>query len=77
MNEVQRILDQYDRVMNGAAWHGDAIWQILDGISAARGCRAAHRQRAQHLGNRRAHGVLGGRGCEAAGRVARRTRGGR
>ena len=34
MIEVQRILDQYDRVMNGAAWHGDAIWQILGGISA-------------------------------------------
>ncbi|MGA3055533.1 MAG: DinB family protein [Candidatus Korobacteraceae bacterium] len=34
MTEVQRILDQYDRVMHGAAWHGDPIWQILDGISA-------------------------------------------
>ena len=33
MTEVQRILDQYDRVMKGAAWHGDAIWPILDGIS--------------------------------------------
>jgi uncharacterized damage-inducible protein DinB len=36
MTEVQRILDQYDRAMRGAAWHGDAIWQILDGISAER-----------------------------------------
>jgi uncharacterized damage-inducible protein DinB len=34
MTEVQRILDQYDRVMHGSAWHGDAIWRILDGISA-------------------------------------------
>jgi uncharacterized damage-inducible protein DinB len=34
MTEVRRILDQYDRVMNGDAWHGDPIWQILDGISA-------------------------------------------
>ncbi len=34
MPEVQRILDQYDRVMHGLAWHGDAIWKILDGISA-------------------------------------------
>jgi uncharacterized damage-inducible protein DinB len=34
MTEVQRILDHYDRVMNGDAWHGDAIWQILDGVPA-------------------------------------------
>ena len=34
MTEVQRILDQYDRVMRGDAWHGDAIWQILDRIPA-------------------------------------------
>ena len=34
MTEVRRILNQYDRVMNGDAWHGDPIWQILDGISA-------------------------------------------
>jgi uncharacterized damage-inducible protein DinB len=37
MTEVQRIVAQYDRVMNGgAAWHGDPIWQVLDGISAQR-----------------------------------------
>jgi uncharacterized damage-inducible protein DinB len=36
MNQVQRILEHYDRVMHGSAWHGDAIWQILDGISAER-----------------------------------------
>jgi uncharacterized damage-inducible protein DinB len=36
MTEVRRILDQYDRVTNGAAWHGDPIWQILDGISVER-----------------------------------------
>ncbi len=36
MTEVQRILEQYERVMNGAAWHGDAIWQILGSISADR-----------------------------------------
>jgi uncharacterized damage-inducible protein DinB len=36
MTERQRILDQYDRALHGAAWHGDAIWQILDGISAER-----------------------------------------
>ncbi|MGB7556788.1 MAG: DinB family protein [Candidatus Korobacteraceae bacterium] len=34
MTEVQRILDQYDRVMHGSPWHGDAIWKILDSISA-------------------------------------------
>lgn len=34
MSEVQRILDHYDAVLNGEPWHGDPIWQILDGISA-------------------------------------------
>ena|SRR5579862_7972298 len=35
MNPVDRILKQYDSVMSGTPWHGDAIWQILDGISPA------------------------------------------
>jgi len=34
MTETERILDQYDGVMHGNAWHGDPIWQILGGISA-------------------------------------------
>jgi len=34
MTEVERILDQYDRAMQGDAWHGDPVWNILDGISA-------------------------------------------
>jgi uncharacterized damage-inducible protein DinB len=39
MTEIERILEQYDRVLHGDAWHGDPIWQILDSISA--GCAAA------------------------------------
>ena len=34
MSEVERILQHYDGVLNGNAWHGDPVWQILDGISA-------------------------------------------
>ncbi len=34
MNEVDRILDQYDRAMNGDAWHGDPVWKILEGVTA-------------------------------------------
>jgi hypothetical protein len=34
MNEADRIVDQYDRVINGDAWHGDPVWKILDGITA-------------------------------------------
>ena len=34
MSEVDRILDQYDRAMDGDAWHGDPVWKILDSISA-------------------------------------------
>jgi hypothetical protein len=34
MSEVDRILVHYDEVLRGAAWHGDSMWQILEGISA-------------------------------------------
>ncbi len=34
MTDIERLLNQYDRVMHGNAWHGDAIWQILDAVSA-------------------------------------------
>ena len=34
MAEVDRIVDQYERAMNGEAWHGDPVWKILDGVSA-------------------------------------------
>ena len=34
MSDVERILKHYDGVLNGNAWHGDPVWQILDGISA-------------------------------------------
>ena len=39
MTEMERILDQYDRVMNGAAWHGDPVWKLLAGISAKTAAR--------------------------------------
>ena len=34
MSAIQRVLNHYDGVLNGEPWHGDAIWQVLDGISA-------------------------------------------
>jgi uncharacterized damage-inducible protein DinB len=34
MSAVTRILDHYDAVLNGAPWHGDPVWQILEGIPA-------------------------------------------
>ena len=41
MTEVERIVQEYDRVMDGSsAWHGDPVWIILDSVSAE--C-AAHR----------------------------------
>jgi uncharacterized damage-inducible protein DinB len=40
MTETERLLRQYDIVLRGDAWHGDAIWQILGNISPE--C-AAHR----------------------------------
>jgi uncharacterized damage-inducible protein DinB len=41
MSEIERILDQYDRGMNGKAWHGDPVWKILDGVSAEQAARRA------------------------------------
>jgi uncharacterized damage-inducible protein DinB len=40
MTEIERIVDQYDRVMNGAAWHGDPVWKLLDGVSAETAARS-------------------------------------
>jgi uncharacterized damage-inducible protein DinB len=34
MSELKRILNHYDGVLNGDAWHGDAIWKILEAIPA-------------------------------------------
>lgn len=46
MSDVERIRKHYDGVLNGNAWHGDPVWQILDSISAqqaaARPLPAAH-----------------------------------
>ena len=34
MTATNVILKHYDRVLSGDAWHGDPVWQILDGIPA-------------------------------------------
>ncbi len=39
MNEIERILEQYDRAMTGNAWHGDPVWKVLEGISAEQAAR--------------------------------------
>jgi uncharacterized damage-inducible protein DinB len=44
MTEVERMLDQYDRALNGNAWHGDPVWKILDGISAKQAGRGVETQ---------------------------------
>ncbi|HLI63300.1 MAG TPA: DinB family protein [Terriglobales bacterium] len=33
MSEIQRVLDHYDGVLRGEAWHGDPVWEVLAGIS--------------------------------------------
>ena len=73
MSEINRILDHYDDVLNGEPWHGDPIWQILDGISGRNCCGPALGGRSHHLGDRDAHDVLGRRGDAAARRQARRA----
>jgi hypothetical protein len=34
MNTLEHIADQVARTYNGAAWHGDSITRILDGVDA-------------------------------------------
>ena len=41
MTEVERILDQHDRAMNGDAWHGDPVWKILEAITVEQAARRA------------------------------------
>jgi uncharacterized damage-inducible protein DinB len=40
MTEVQRILDQLNRAFAGEAWHGPAVAEVLDGVTAEQA--AAH-----------------------------------
>jgi uncharacterized damage-inducible protein DinB len=40
MSEAARIADQLRRAFRGDAWHGDSVFEILDGVTAAQA--AAH-----------------------------------
>jgi len=46
MSEINRILKHYDDVLSGDAWHGDAVWDVLENVSgttaAARPVKGAH-----------------------------------
>jgi uncharacterized damage-inducible protein DinB len=33
MTDIERIVDRYDRAMEGDAWHGDPVWKVLAGVS--------------------------------------------
>src|SRR5260370_40634054 len=35
MSEATRIADQLRRAFDGEAWHGDSVFEILDGVTAA------------------------------------------
>jgi uncharacterized damage-inducible protein DinB len=35
MSEATRIADQLGRAFNGEAWHGDSLFEILNGVTAA------------------------------------------
>ncbi|HKM85941.1 MAG TPA: DinB family protein [Terriglobales bacterium] len=36
MSEAARIADQLRRAFDGVAWHGDSVFEILEGVTAAR-----------------------------------------
>jgi uncharacterized damage-inducible protein DinB len=40
MSEAARVADQLRRAFRGDAWHGDSVFEILDGVTAAQA--AAH-----------------------------------
>ncbi len=46
MSETARIADQLRRAFEGEAWHGDSLYEVLDGISAeqadSRPIKSAH-----------------------------------
>src|SRR5271163_2621053 len=37
MSETARIADQLRRAFDGNAWHGDSLFEILEGVTAAQG----------------------------------------
>jgi uncharacterized damage-inducible protein DinB len=42
MSEAARIADQLRRAFGGEAWHGDSLFEILEGVTAARPIARAH-----------------------------------
>src|SRR5208282_5159451 len=42
MSEAARIADQLRRAFDGVAWHGDSVFEILEGVTAARPIKGAH-----------------------------------
>ena len=39
MSEMERIVDQLRRALEGPAWHGPALIELLDGVTAAQAAR--------------------------------------
>ena len=39
MSERERIVDQLKRALDGPAWHGPALLEVLDGVTAAQAAR--------------------------------------
>lgn len=35
MRETERLLDQYERALQGDSWHGDNVWKTLDEVKPA------------------------------------------
>ncbi len=46
MSETARIADQLRRAFDGEAWHGDSLFEILEGVTAAQA--AAHSIKGAH-----------------------------
>lgn len=46
MTEINRIVDQMDRALNGEAWHGPHLEELLHGVSAQQA--SAHPVKAAH-----------------------------
>src|SRR4026208_1811235 len=68
MAEVDRLEEQLRRTLEGEAWHGPSVLELLAGACAAQGGTPARPARAMAPGDRRGRGGPRPPGPRAAGR---------
>lgn len=59
ISESVLIADQLRRAFEGDAWHGPALFELLEDVDARTACGEASARRPQHLGTCSAHCRMG------------------